>query len=106
MQRPIKIPLVKPTEVVPIEPKKMPTGPRPIIPTEDTCCAGVCTQLNGEISDLTQLLTLREEDIKYITYGASRAKVRRQINTLKTKLTALKDFRFNMKRKDICKCIE
>lgn len=54
-----------PAEKMKIAPtaKKIPTGPKPVIPTEDDCCAKVCTILNDAISDLDQGLVIRKEDL-------------------------------------------
>lgn len=143
----IKIVPEKEIKLVPV--KITPTGPRPVIPTEDTCCQKVCTILNNTIHGLEQALEIREEEKalqelyigrekeeekelvtilppgigpavfgekpevierpvrgkrrKLIIGGAVAAK---QIKVIKTKLSVLKDFRYDLKNKDSCKCIE
>lgn len=100
------IPLMEAEEVIPAKPGKEPTGVKPVIPTGDTCCVGVCTNLNNEIDGLGQAINIRQEEIKFMTYASSRMKTRRQIATLTTKISTLKDIRFTFLDKGICKCIE
>lgn len=143
------IKIVPEKEIKPAIAKITPTGPKPVIPKEDTCCAKVCTILNNTIHGMEQALEIREEERalqelyigrekeeekelvtilppgigpgvfgakpevverpirgkrrKLIIGGAVTAK---QIKVIKTKLSTLKDFRFDLKNKDSCKCIE
>jgi hypothetical protein len=100
------IPLVQAEEVIPTKPSKEPTGVKPIIPTGDTCCVGVCTFLNNEIEDISQAINIRQEEMKLTGSGLSRMKVRRQVAVLTTKISTLKDLRFKLYDKQICKCVE
>lgn len=100
------IPLIKPEEVIPAKISREPTGARPVIPTKDGCCIGVCTHMNKEIDTISQAIKIRQEELKFMPRGETRMKTRRQIIALTNKISALKDMRFMLKEKSVCKCIE
>ena len=100
------IPLIEAEEIVPTKLTKEPTGAKPIIPTGDTCCFGVCTHLNTEIDGLGQAIKIRQEELKFMTMGSARLKTKRQIMALTNEISSLKDLRFTLANKNVCKCIE
>lgn len=100
------IPIIEAEEVVPAKLTKEPTGARAIIPTGDTCCTGVCTYLNAEIDGLGQAIKIRQEELKYMSMGSSRFKTKRQIFALTNEISSLKDLRFTLVDKNVCKCVE
>lgn len=104
-ERPL-ITLVEAEEVIPTKLKKEPTGARPVIPTGNTCCIGVCTTINSEVDDMSQALKIRQDELKITAYGTGRIKMRRQITALTNRISVLKDLRFTLKEKNVCKCIE
>lgn|SRR3990167_5009932 len=101
-----KIPLIEAEEVIPAKLAREPAGARPIIPTGDTCCVGVCTHLNTEIDGLGQAIKIRQEELKFMTMGSARLKTKRQIMALTNEISSLKDLRFTLADKNVCKCIE
>lgn len=101
-----RIPLIEAEEVVPAKLTKEPTGARAIIPIGDTCCTGVCRHLNTEIDGLSQAIKIRQEELKYMSMGSSRLKTKRQIFALTNEISSLKDLRFTLVEKNVCKCIE
>lgn len=101
-----KISLLAAEEVEPSKPSKEPSGARPIIPKGDSCCVGLCTYLNKGIDDLNEAIKIRNEDLKIQGMGHARIRTKRQIATLTTKLTTLKDLRFSLVDKNVCTCIE
>ena len=100
------IPLIEAEEVIPAKLTKEPTGAKPIIPTGDTCCVGVCTHLNTEIDGLSQAIKIRQEELKFMTMGSARLKTKRQVMSLTNEISSLKDLRFTLADKNVCKCIE
>ena len=48
---------------------KGPIGPRPVIPTGDTCCTKVCTIINDKVRYLENELRFREEQLSTIQEG-------------------------------------
>lgn len=105
-KRPAAIPLIEAEEIVPTKPGREPTGAKPVIPTGDTCCVGLCTHLNSEIDTLGQAINIRQEELKFLGPGTAKMKTRRQVATLTTKISTLKDLRFTLLDKSICKCVE
>jgi hypothetical protein len=101
-----EIPLIEAEEIIPAKLGREPTGVKPIIPTGDTCCVGVCTNLNSEIDSLGQAIKIRQDELKFLGAGSARMKTRRQVAVLTTKISTLKDYRFTLLDKNICKCIE
>lgn len=101
-----EIPLVEPEEVIPAKISREPIGVRPIIPTGNTCCVGVCTYLNNEIDGIGQAVKIRQEELKFQGRGEARIRTRRQVSALVNKISSLKDMRFTFAEKGICKCIE
>ena len=106
MMRAKPIPLIEPEEVIPAKLTKEPTGAKAIIPTGDTCCFGVCTHLNTEIDGLSQAMKIRQEELKFMSIGSARLKTRRQIIALTNEISSLKDLRFTLASKNVCKCVE
>lgn len=106
MMRAKPIPLIEAEEVIPAKLTREPTGAKAIIPTGDTCCFGVCTHLNTEIDGLSQAMKIRQEELKFMSRGSSRLKTRRQIIALTNEISSLKDLRFTLANKDVCKCVE
>lgn len=102
----VEIPLIEPEEVIPAKISKEPVGVRPVIPTGNTCCVGVCTYLNNEIDGIGQAVKIRQEELKFQGRGEARIRTRRQISALVNKISSLKDMRFTFAEKGICKCIE
>lgn len=102
----VEIPLVEPEEVIPAKISREPVGVKPVIPTGNTCCVGVCTYLNNEIDGIGQAIKIRQEELKFQGRGEVRLKTRRQITALVNKTSELKDMRFTFAEKGICKCIE
>lgn len=102
----LDIELIEEEEVVPAKISKEPVGARPIIPTHDGCCIGVCTYINKEIDVIGQAMKIRQDELKFLGRGETRMKTRRQVTALTNKISALKDMRFTFKEKGICKCIE
>jgi hypothetical protein len=100
------IPLIEAEEVIPARLTREPTGAKAIIPTGDTCCFGVCTHLNTEIDGLSQAIKIRQEELKFMSMGSSRLKTKRQIMALTNEISSLKDLRFTLANKNVCKCIE
>ena len=100
------IPLIEAEEVIPAKLTKEPTGAKPIIPTGDTCCVGVCTHLNTEIDGLSQAIKIRQEELKFMSMGSARLKTKRQIMALTNEISSLKDLRFTLADKNVCKCVE
>ncbi len=100
------IPLIEAEEVIPAKLTKEPIGARPIIPTGNTCCVGVCTYLNTEIDGLSQAIKIRQEEIKFMSIGSARLKTKRQIIALTNEISSLKDLRFTLADKNVCKCVE
>lgn len=106
LMRPKPIPLIEPEEVLPEKISREPRGARPIIPTGNTCCAGVCTHLNDEIDGLSQALKIRQDELKIMTMASVRSKTRKQIVAITNEISSLKDLRILLADKDVCKCIE
>lgn len=106
MRKALEIELVEAEEVIPAKISREPTGAKPIIPKEDTCCIGVCTNLNKEIDVISQAIKIRQDELKILGRGEARMRTRRQITALTNKISALKDVRFAFKEKGVCKCIE
>lgn len=104
--RKVRIPLIEAEEIIPAKLTREPTGAKPIIPTGDTCCVGVCSYLNTEIDGLSQAIKIRQEELKFMTMGSARLKTKRQIMTLTNEISSLKDLRFILANKNVCKCIE
>lgn len=102
----LEIELVEAEEVVPAKISREPAGARPVIPTKDGCCIGVCTHINKEIDVIGQAIKIRQDELKFLGRGEARMKTRRQITSLTNKISALKDMRFTFKEKGVCKCIE
>lgn len=102
----LEIALVEAEEVVPAKISREPVGARPVIPTKDGCCIGVCTNLNKEIDTISQAIKIRQDELKMLGRGEARMRTRRQITALTNKISALKDMRFTLKEKAVCKCIE
>lgn len=100
------IPLIEAEEVIPAKLTREPTGARPVIPAGDTCCVGVCTHLNTEIDGLGQAIKIRQEELKFMTMSSARLKTKRQIMALTNEISSLKDLRFTLANKNVCKCIE
>ena len=101
-----RIPLIEAEEVIPAKFTKEPTGAKPIIPTGNTCCVGVCTYLNTEIDGLSQAMKIRQEELKFMSMGSARLKTKRQIMALTNEISSLKDLRFTLADKNVCKCVE
>ena len=101
-----RIPLIEAEEVMPAKLTREPAGAKPIIPTGDTCCVGVCSYLNTEIDGLSQAIKIRQEELKFMTMGSARLKTKRQIMALTNEISSLKDLRFTLADKNVCKCIE
>jgi len=101
-----RIPLIEAEEIIPAKITKEPTGAKAVIPTGDTCCFGVCTHLNNEIDSLSQAIKIRQEELKFMSMGSSRLKTKRQVMALTNEISSLKDIRFTLADKNICKCIE
>jgi len=102
----LEIELVEAEEVVPAKISREPVGARPVIPTKDGCCIGVCGHLNKEIDTIGQAIKIRQDELKMLGRGEARMRTRRQITALTNKISALKDMRFTFKEKGVCKCIE
>ncbi len=100
------IPLIEAEEVIPAKLTKEPTGAKAVIPTGDTCCFGVCTHINAEIDGLSQAIKIRQEELKFMSIGSARLKTKRQIIALTNEISSLKDLRFTLANKNVCKCIE
>lgn len=100
------IPLIEAEEVIPAKLTREPTGAKAVIPTGDTCCVGVCTHLNTEIDGLSQAIKIRQEELKFMTMGSARLKTKRQIMALTNEISSLKDLRFTLADKNVCKCVE
>lgn len=100
------IPLIEAEEVIPAKISREPTGAKPIIPIGDSCCVGLCTHLNNEIDGLSQAIKIRQEDLKLMGMGSARLKTKRQIMALTNEISSLKDLRFTLVDKNVCKCIE
>lgn len=49
--------------------KKAYTGPKPVIPTGDTCCTKVCTIINSRIKYMEDELLLRKAELASVTEG-------------------------------------
>lgn len=49
--------------------RRTPTGPRPVIPTGDTCCTKVCTLINNRIKYMEDELLLRKAELASVTEG-------------------------------------
>lgn len=101
-----RIPLIEAEEIIPAKITREPTGAKAVIPTGDTCCFGVCTHLNSEIDSLSQAIKIRQEELKFMSMGSSRLKTKRQVMALTNEISSLKDIRFTLADKNICKCIE
>lgn len=106
MMRAKLIPLIEAEEVIPTKLTKEPTGAKAIIPTGNTCCVGVCTHLNTEIDGLSQAIKIRQEEIKFMASSSTRLKTKRQIMALTNEISSLKDLRFTLADKNVCKCVE
>lgn len=93
--------------IIPVEKKirRPPTGPMAIIPTEP-CCAKFCKEINNEIDTIAKAIEIRQDELRYIEPGYSRIAGRKKVIVLTNKISALKDFRFDMKQKNICECIK
>lgn len=100
------IPLIEPEDVIPAKLTREPHGAKPIIPIGDTCCVGVCSHLNTEIDGLGQAIKIRQEELKFMTMSSARLKTKRQIMALTNEISSLKDLRFTLADKNVCKCIE
>ncbi len=101
-----EITLIEEEDVIPAKLGREPSGAKPIIPTGDTCCVGVCSHINSEIDTLGQAIKIRQEELKFLGIGSARMKTRKQVAVLATKISTLKDLRFVLLDKNICKCIE
>jgi hypothetical protein len=101
-----RIPLIEAEEVIPAKLAREPTGAKAIIPTGDSCCFGVCTHLNNEIDSLSQAIKIRQDELKFMSMGSSRLKTKRQVMALTNEISSLKDIRFTLADKNVCKCIE
>lgn len=99
------IPLIE-EEVLPTKLKREPSGARPVIPKEDSCCIGLCTYLNSEIDTISQGIDIRQGELEFLARGVARMRTKRAVSVLKTKISTLKDLRFALADKNICKCIE
>lgn len=53
----------------PVKIRRTPTGPKPVIPTGDTCCTKVCTLLNNRIRYMEDELLLRKAELASVTEG-------------------------------------
>ncbi len=102
----VEIPLVEAEEIIPAKLGREPSGVKPIIPTGDTCCTGVCGHINSEIDNIALAIKIRQDELKFLGAGSARMKTRRQVAVLTTKISVLKDMRFTFLDKGICKCIE
>ena len=102
----LEIELIEEEEVIPAKISREPVGARPVIPTHDGCCIGICTHMNKEIDIMGQAIKIRQDELKFLGRGETRMKTRRQITALTNKISALKDMRFTFKEKGVCKCIE
>jgi hypothetical protein len=101
-----RIPLIEAEEVIPAKLSREPTGAKAIIPTGDSCCFGVCTHLNNEIDGLSQAIKIRQDELKFMSMGSSRLRTKRQVMALTDEISSLKDLRFTLANKNVCKCIE
>lgn len=101
-----RIPLIEAEEIIPAKITREPTGAKAVIPTGDTCCFGVCTHLNSEIDSLSQAIKIRQDELKFMSMGSSRLKTKRQVMALTNEISSLKDIRFTLADKNVCKCIE
>lgn len=106
IRRALELELIEAEEVIPAKITREPAGARPIIPTKDGCCIGVCMNLNKEIDTIGQAIKIRQDELKFLGRGEARMKTRRQIIALTNKISALKDIRFTFKEKGVCRCIE
>lgn len=52
-----------------VKTRRTPTGPKPVIPTGDTCCAKVCTVINGRVKYMEDELLLRKAELASATEG-------------------------------------
>jgi len=102
----LEIELVEAEEVVPAKISREPVGARPVIPTKDGCCIGVCGHLNKEIDTIGQAIKIRQDELKMLGRGEARMRTRRAITALTNKISVLKDMRFTLLDKGVCKCIE
>lgn len=85
--------------------KRPPTGPMAVIPTE-ACCAKFCKSINNEIDIIAKAIEIRQDELRYIQPGYDRIAGRKKVLILTDKISAVKDFRFDMKQKNICECIK
>lgn len=85
--------------------KRPPTGPIAVIPTE-ACCAKFCKSINNEIDTIAKAIEIRQDELRYIQPGFDRIAGRKKVLILTDKISALKDFRFDVKQKNICRCIK
>lgn len=85
--------------------KKPPTGPMAVIPT-DVCCAKFCKSINSEIDIIAKAIEIRQDELRYIQPGFDRIAGRKKVLILTDKISAIKDFRFDMKHKNVCECIK
>jgi hypothetical protein len=49
--------------------RRTPTGPKPVIPTGDTCCTKVCTIINNKVKYMEDELLLRKAELASVTEG-------------------------------------
>jgi hypothetical protein len=49
--------------------RRTPTGPKPVIPTGDTCCTKVCTIINDKVKYMEDELLLRKAELASVTEG-------------------------------------
>lgn len=93
--------------IIPVEKeiRKFPTGPIAVIPV-GACCAKFCKAINHEIDTIAKAIEIRQDELRYIQPGYDRIAGRKKVLILTDKISALKDFRFDMKRKNVCECIK
>lgn len=93
--------------IIPVEKemRKLPTGPIAMIP-KGPCCAKFCKAINTEIDTIAKAIEIRQDELRYIQPGYDRIAGRKKVLILTDKISALKDFRFDMKRKNVCECIK
>lgn len=85
--------------------RKIPRGPIPVVPKGDTCCEGVCEELNNRIERLSKRLDFTENELRYTPPGSQKRKIRNAIRNQTAQITSLKEHRIGMKEKGICTCI-
>lgn len=85
--------------------RKIPRGPIPVVPKGDTCCEGVCEELNNRVERLSRRLDFAESELRYTPPGVQKRRARTAIKNLTAQITSLKEHRIGMKEKGICTCI-